>query len=136
MAGDYVCDTGVYESHHNYRQHRYFASVLDTYYDCRTRSPLVASNPDPFSKRQRLDLVGIEFCADVERATQAALKSPRLFELWMKLVWGEEEIPAQVRNAIIERCSRIYKARKLGPWLYFRKWKKGRHQSREVEDLE
>lgn len=129
-------ETGVFESHTAYeKQHSaktYFKQVIEAYNEIGLLSPIVAINPDPLAKSTKLDVYGIHFLADVELATKKALgHNTTLIEQWQRLINGET---VENAAAIMSRCGRLYKARQLAPFLYFRFIKQGRkrHQSDAV----
>jgi hypothetical protein len=121
---------GVFCSHSEFQRkvnaRQRFWRVVRAFNEVSLLSPIVAINPDPLAKCTKLDVVGIHFLCDVELATRRALgHNPALLDQWQRLIHGDD-----VPNAtnIIDRCSRVYHARQLLPYLYFRNQKQGRRR--------
>src|SRR3954465_7951294 len=116
--------TEVYESHIHYEQQkrwrRIFDAVIDGYRDVLCASPLVASNPDDEVRARRLGPDLIHYKVDIENATRQALKNVVLIKAWGKIVEGVDPVPAAVLAQLVSKCGRIYMARKLTPYDYFR----------------
>lgn len=99
--------------------HRYFESVIETYRQFREYSPVVAVNYDPTAHSKKLVPAVINFLADVDLATKKVLKTDELLRLWQALV-DEQPVLAEAAASIAHRCARIYRARGLAPYHYFR----------------
>ncbi len=114
---------GTFKSHEHYEKSKakrtYFQQVTEAYSEFREYSPVVACNYDPASPSKKLTHSLIHFLADVDIATKAALETPELIRQWESLISGEQVAP-EVAAFIIVRCARVYQARKLAPYLYFR----------------
>jgi hypothetical protein len=98
-------------------------AVITEYLRIKSLSPIVASNPDPepLTRSQRLtfDLVG--YAVDIEHATEKALEGrPDLQSVWFSIALGEP-VQAALRNEVSWRCGRIYSARRIEPWKYWRR---------------
>jgi hypothetical protein len=122
-------DTGVFESHTEYSQLRSarqaFRLTTEAYLRTRSLSPLVAYSYDDAVPSRKLGPAAIEFIADVENATKKALGGNQaLLDQWQQLVYDGANVPNS--TAIIGRCGRPYRIRKLLPWEYFRTIKQGR----------
>lgn len=97
-----------------------FNAVVAEYVRIKQLSPVVASvyDPEGFGRSARLtyDLIG--YLADIERATETALRDkPELQRVWFQLAQG---LPTDSRLAqqTTQACGRIYAGRKLEPWKY------------------
>lgn len=99
-----------------------FKAVIAAYVKTRELQPVIASriDPDPSSRSQKLTATAIEFCIDIEHATEKALANePVLQKAWFALAL-EEPVDPEIERRVIERCGRVYFARRLAPWLYWR----------------
>lgn len=98
-------------------------AIIAEYARVRQLSPIAASNmdPDPVRHSDKLTYALIEWLADVELATEAALANlPELQHAWFQLAL-EEPIPAAQKNEVCFRCGRVYAARHLEMWKYWRR---------------
>jgi hypothetical protein len=98
---------------------KYFESVIDAYREFREYSPVIAVNYDPASRSKKLVPGVINFLADVEIATKKVLTTGTLIRQWQALI-DEEPLPVEVAGSIAHRCGRIYRAKGLAPYTYFR----------------
>ncbi len=97
-----------------------FTATVEEWSRIRQLSPIVAStfDPDGLDRSKRLTYDLIDYLTDIERATETALKDePALQTVWFQLAHGEAANP-KLTTRIIERCGRIYAARRLEPWKY------------------
>lgn len=97
--------------------------VIEKYVEVRSLSPLVASiiDPDHAGKSTKLTFNHLDYIADIEMATERALAHlPNLQAAWFALAKGDP-IAADLRTDVLQRCGRIYAARRLEPWKYWRK---------------
>lgn len=100
-----------------------FNSVVREYIHTRQLSPVVAHqiDPDPITCSEKLTALGIEFCCDVEKATEIALAGRLdLQAAWFEMAAGHH-VTRTLAHEVIMKCGRLYAARKLAPWLYFRR---------------
>jgi hypothetical protein len=98
-------------------------STIETYTKTRTFQPLVSSNPDPYPTNRSIKLSFnlIDFCADVELATEKALaEKPELQKAWFDIALGND-VPLDLRSKVLQTCGRAYAARKIEPWKYWRR---------------
>lgn len=103
-----------------------FNAVVAEYVRIKQLSPVVASTFDPEgtdrSDKLTFDLVG--YAVDIERATESALRdSPELQQTWFALAQGQPADP-KLAHRVIEKCGRIYSARRLEPWRYWSRTQK------------
>ena len=99
--------------------YKYFESVIEAYRQFREYSPVVAVNYDPACRNKKLITAIIHFLADVDTATKQVLKSANLIEKWQALI-DEQSVSAEAAAVIAHRCGRIYRAKGLAPYSYFR----------------
>jgi hypothetical protein len=121
--------TGVFQDRHDFEQNlnlrKYFWAVAQAYISVLETPALCAISYDDEFPNRKLGAQMIEFKCDVYLANVAALNgNPSLLEDWNRLVINGEKVPNA--NSIINRCSRVYRSRKLIPHVYFTVIKKGR----------
>ena len=97
---------------------RYFDLIAQAYVEFREYAPVCACIYDPAQRPKKLNSTIITFLCDVDLATSRVL-TPELIQQWEALITGEE-VDSQVSAFIVNRCARIYQARKLAPFIYFR----------------
>jgi hypothetical protein len=102
------------------RDSRYFSAVIKGYQVLAENQPLVAVNYDPQGVRHKLTPDVVNFLADVEMATERALKTPELLKLW-KAVVAEEQVATSAIRRIARLCGRLYRSRGLAPIDYWRR---------------
>lgn len=98
-------------------------AVIENYVRVRQLSPIVASNPDPdpAKRSEKLTYDLINWCADVEMATEQALAGRSdLQSAWFSLGLEQPITPALERE-VLQKCGRLYAARRLEPWKYWRR---------------
>lgn len=114
---------GKFKSHRLYERtkanQKYFESVIEAYREFREYAPVVACNYDPASRSKKLSHVAINFLADVDLATKKVLKRDDLIRQWQAIV-EEQPVPPEAVASIAHRCARIYRAKNLAPYQYFR----------------
>jgi hypothetical protein len=96
---------------------------MTAYVECKGLPELCAQQIDdsPITEIRRKTPTVIEFCADVEMATERILGgNPTLERGWFRIACGERVEP-DIANEVYRRCGRTYFARELQPWLYFRR---------------
>jgi hypothetical protein len=125
-------DAGVFQSHAAYQDQKdlrnYFWRVIRGYRDVSELSPVVAMVWDPCQAPKKLGVDGIHYIVDIQLATEKALNgNAELLDQWECLVNGENTPNSA---SIINRCSRIYKSRRLAPATYLRFVKQGRPDRR------
>jgi hypothetical protein len=85
--------------------------------------PLLCSvdcDPDAISRSSKWSSTSAHYGIDVELATSTALDSePALENIWFKLAAGVS-VPAAVAQRVFDKCSRLYRSRRLDPGSYFR----------------
>lgn len=102
-----------------------FQIVQAAYLETRERQPFGASTAylDDGERSTRLTIGGIEFCIDIEKATETALQNDAvLLDAWERLAL-EEKVDSHIANDIEQRCGRMYVQRGLLPQTYFRRSK-------------
>lgn len=107
-------------------------TVIEGYARIRQLEPVVASNPDPdpIKRSEKLTYNLIDFCADVELATEKALANqPELQRVWFAIAL-EKPVAANLRNKVLQACGRVYVGRGLEPWKY---WQPCRRQASESQ---
>lgn len=98
-------------------------AVIEAYARIRQLSPVVASNldPDPVKRSEKLTYNLLDWCVDIESGTAKALVNlPELQRVWFEIAFGNP-VAAGQRNEVLQRCGRIYAARGLEPWRYWRR---------------
>ena len=101
-----------------------FDRVVKAYAEIAELPLLSAVNYDPDASRRRiLTHDALNYKADVESGTTAALEGfPALQFAWFQLAAGDK-VPARVSQAVIKRCAPIYAKRRLDPNRYFLKFR-------------
>jgi hypothetical protein len=97
-------------------------AVIEAYGRIRQLSPVVSSSPDPdpIKRSEKLTYTLIDYCADVESATERALANqPELQRVWFDIAL-DKPAAANLRNKVLQACGRMYTARGLAPWQYWR----------------
>lgn len=98
-------------------------AVIEGYVRVRQLSPIVASNPDPdpVKRSEKLSFALIDWCVDVESATEAALLDrPDLQAAWFDIA-VQRPMKAALQSEVLQKSGRVYAARKLAPWHYWRR---------------
>ncbi len=85
-----------------------FYRVIKAYVEISEEVPLItALSYDPDAPKQRtLTPDAINFRADVERATEAALDSPEFQRGWFRLACGDG-VQQSLAHSIVTRCARL-----------------------------
>jgi hypothetical protein len=111
-------------------------AVIEGYARIRQLQPIVASNPDPdpIKRSEKLTYNFIDYCADVESATEKALANqPELQRVWFDIAL-DKPVAANLRNKVLQTCGRVYAGRALEPWKYWRPTKRAAPGSRRTKD--
>lgn len=96
--------------------------VINAYARVKRLSPVVSSNPDPDPTKRSLKLTYnlVDWCADIESATERALAGrPDLQSAWFSIGLDQPISPA-LESEVLQKCGRVYAARRLEPWKYWR----------------
>jgi hypothetical protein len=101
-------------------------AVIKQYVHIKSLSPVVAQSIDPHpllqSQKLSFDLVG--YGVDIELATEQVLQDHLdLQAAWFSMALNESVSPA-LRKDVLWKCGRIYNARNLAPWRYWRRGSK------------
>ena len=97
--------------------------VIEAWARIRQLEPVVASNPDPdpTKRSERLSYSLIDWVVGIERVTEQALANRfDLQEAWFSIAL-EKPVDERQRNETLQRCGRMYAARGLEPWRYWRR---------------
>lgn len=98
-------------------------AVIEAYVRIRQLEPVVSSNPDPDpnTRREKLTYGLIDWIADIEMATEQALKDRiDLQSAWFSMAL-DESVDLRLRSEVVSRCGRVYVGRGLEPWKYWRR---------------
>jgi hypothetical protein len=98
-------------------------AIIHEYVRIKNLSPIVAQtfDPHPVTTSQKLTLNVIGYKIDIENATEQALKDRLdLQAAWFGMALGER-VPPELRQEVIWACGRLYAARFLQPWAYWRR---------------
>lgn len=107
----------------------YFSKVVTAYAECRAYPAVCGVTYDEFlPPNSKLTPTVIEFLADVDAATHRALDSAGLYPAWERIV-AEQAVPMNTRAKVTNLCAKVYIARRLQPFDYFRYVKKRTERS-------
>ena len=108
-----------------------FKAVVVEYVRLKSLCPIVSMTWDPLvsDRSQRLSCESIDYICDIEHATESALKDrPELQKTWFQLALKQPADPTLCQQCI-EATGRIYTARRLAPWQY---WRRNRYPQRRA----
>jgi hypothetical protein len=114
-----------FKSRRDYQDYlaRVFKGVVSQYLEVLQLPPVCAIRIDPesSSRSRRLTQIDIDFKVDTERITEAALRDRKdLQSTWFRLAANDEMVDPKQAHEVIARCGRLYAARGLAPWFYYR----------------
>ncbi|WP_047495858.1 hypothetical protein [Terriglobus sp. TAA 43] len=98
-------------------------AVIREYVRIKSLHPVIAQSfdPNPVTASQKLTLDLIGYKIDIEKATEYALKDRLDLQVtWFSLALDKPVSP-ELREEVIWKCGRIYGARNLAPWRYWRR---------------
>lgn len=102
-----------------------FRSVVQQYVEIvqLPRISAIQRDRDSPSRSRRWTPQDAHYKIDTERATEAALRNRKdLQEVWFQLATKDATVNPMKAGEVASKCGRLYAARGLAPWSYYRKY--------------
>lgn len=98
-------------------------AVIREYVRIKSLHPVIAQSfdPSPVTTSQKLTLDLIGYKIDIEKATEYGLKDRLDLQSSWFLIALDKTVSPELRDEVIWKCGRIYSARNLAPWRYWRR---------------